>query len=344
MSELRPYPLYLFVSGAFALCFMLYATIASVYRIQTVGLNPLQLVLVGTVLELAVLIFEVPAGVLADTYSRRLSVIVGFFLSGAGFMLEGSIPIFVAVLIAQVIWGTGYTFISGALQAWIADEVGEGDLGRIYLRGEQADYLGSLVGVLASALLATIALRAPLLLGGALTVALGATLVFLMRERNFRPAPREGRSSWIRMSATARGGVRLVRGRPVLWMLLLIAAFSGMSSEGLDRLWEAHLIKDLGLPTLGGLDPVVWFGVINAGTLVLGYLAAEVLGRRIDVSNAAVAARLLFVLDALNVAGVLAFALAGSFAFALATFWLASLVRRLGEPFYLTWLNQGLDP
>jgi DHA3 family tetracycline resistance protein-like MFS transporter len=49
-------------------------------------------------------------------------------------------------------------------------------------------------------------------------------------------------------------------------------------------------------------------------------------------------------LDALNVAGVLTFALAGSFAFALATFWLASLVRRLGEPLYLTWLNQGLDP
>jgi DHA3 family tetracycline resistance protein-like MFS transporter len=68
-------------------------------------------VLVGTVLELAVLIFEVPTGVLADTYNRRLLVIVGFFLVGAGFMLEGSIPIFVAVLIAQVIWGTGYTFI-----------------------------------------------------------------------------------------------------------------------------------------------------------------------------------------------------------------------------------------
>jgi MFS transporter, DHA3 family, tetracycline resistance protein len=84
----------------------------------------------------------------------------------------------------------------------------------------------------------------------------------------------------------------------MLWMLLLIAAFCGMSSGGFDRLREAHLIKDLGLPTLGGLDPVVWFGAINAGTLVLGYLAAEVLGRRTDVSNAAaVAARLLFVLD-----------------------------------------------
>jgi DHA3 family tetracycline resistance protein-like MFS transporter len=106
--------------------------------------------------------------VLADTYGRRVSVITGFFLIGAGFVLEGSVPVFGAVLVAQVIWGAGYTFISGALQAWIADEVGGRDLGRVYLRGEQADYLGSLVGVLASALLATVALGASLLLGGAL--------------------------------------------------------------------------------------------------------------------------------------------------------------------------------
>jgi MFS transporter, DHA3 family, tetracycline resistance protein len=88
LSYLRPYPLYLFISAAFALCFMLYAAIASVYRVQTVGLNPLQLVLVGTVLELAVLTFEVPTGVLADTYSCPLSVIMGVFLIGAGFMLS----------------------------------------------------------------------------------------------------------------------------------------------------------------------------------------------------------------------------------------------------------------
>jgi DHA3 family tetracycline resistance protein-like MFS transporter len=88
LSDLRPYPVYPFISDAFALYFMLYATIASVYRVQTVGLNPLQLVLVGTVLELAWLTFEVPTGVLADTYSRRLSVIIGFFLIGAGFMLS----------------------------------------------------------------------------------------------------------------------------------------------------------------------------------------------------------------------------------------------------------------
>ena len=113
------------------------ATVASVYRIEVVELDPLRLVLLGTALEVAVLIFEVPTGVLADTYGRRRSVIMGFLLMGSGFALEGAIPTFAAVLAAQAVWGVGYTFISGALEAWIADEAPERDLGRVYLRGEQ---------------------------------------------------------------------------------------------------------------------------------------------------------------------------------------------------------------
>ena len=46
-SSPGPYPVYLFIGGAFAVFFMLHATIASVCRIQTVGLNPLELVLAG---------------------------------------------------------------------------------------------------------------------------------------------------------------------------------------------------------------------------------------------------------------------------------------------------------
>jgi MFS transporter, DHA3 family, tetracycline resistance protein len=344
VNGLRAYPVYLGIKGAFALFFMMWATVASVYRIEEVGLDPLRLVLLGTALEVAVLVFEVPTGVLADTYGRRRSVITGFLLMGVGFALEGAIPLFWTVLVAQMIWGVGYTFISGALEAWIADEAPERDLGRVYLRGEQADYIGSLVGVILSVAIATVALNLPLLIGGALTVALGVALFFAMPERRFNPSPREGRSSLQQVGATARGGVGIVRARPVLLILLVVAVFSGMSEEGFDRLYAKHFLDGIGLPSFGTLDPVVWFGVLNAGALILSYLAAEVVGRRLNVGDAAVAARLLLVLNALTIVGMLAFALAGSFAFALAAFWFASLTRTLSEPLYLTWLNEGLEP
>ena len=338
------YPTYLFIKGSFALFFTLWSTVAPVYRIEEVGLDPLRLVLLGTALEVAILVCEVPTGVLADTYGRRRSVITGCLLRGFGFLLEGAVPTFAAVLAAQAVWGVGYTFISGALEAWIADEAPDRDLGRMYIRGEQADYLGSFLGIPGGVLLGLVALNLPLLAGGALTVALGLALILAMPERNFRPSPREGRSSVGHAAATARGGVRLVRFRPILLILLAAALFTGMSEEGFDRLNPKQFLDVVGLPAIGGLEPVVWFGAIGAGGLVLSYLAAGLVARALDVGNPAVAARLLLVLDLLLVAGMLAFALAGSFALALGAFWFATLVRRVAEPVYLTWLNEGLDP
>jgi DHA3 family tetracycline resistance protein-like MFS transporter len=322
----------------------MWATVASVYRIEVVGLDPLRLVLLGTALEVAVFLFEVPTGVFADTFGRRRSVIVGCVLMGSGFALEGAVPEFLTVLAAQAVWGVGYTFVSGALEAWVADEAPDRDLGNVYLRGEQADYLGSFVGIPASVLLGLVALNVPLLIGGALTIALGLALVFAMPERNFSPSPREGRSSIRHAAATARGGVRLVRSKPVLLILLAAALFSGMSEEGFDRLYVKHFLDGVGLPAAGSLEPVVWFGIIGAGGLIFSYLAAGVVARRLDVGNPAVAARLLLVLDLLTIVGMLAFALAGGFALALGAFWFATLVRRVSEPVYLTWLNEGLDP
>jgi DHA3 family tetracycline resistance protein-like MFS transporter len=344
LNNLRAYPVYLCIKGAFALFFTLWATVAMVYRIEVVHLDPLRLVLLGTALEVSIFLFEVPTGVLADTYGRRRSVITGCFLMGSGFALEGAIPTFAAVLAAQAVWGIGYTFISGALEAWIADESPDRDLGRVYLRGEQMDYLGALVGIPISVLLGLVALNLPLLVGGVLTIVLGFALFLTMPEHNFRPSPREGRSSLQHVGATARSGVRLVRGRPVLLMLIAVAIFTGMSQEGFDRLNAKHFLDGVGLPSVGDLEPVVWFGIMGTGGLILSYLAAGVVARNLDVSNPAVAARLLFALNALTIAGMLAFALSGSFALALGACWFAVLMRMVAGPVYLTWINEGLTP
>src|SRR5262245_65619797 len=101
---------------------MIYPIVA-IYYVQVVGMNPLQLVLVGTVLQITAFLFEVPTGIVADVYSRRLSVIVGELLIGLCFVIEGTVPMFAAILLAEIVRGVGGTFISGALSAWITDEI-----------------------------------------------------------------------------------------------------------------------------------------------------------------------------------------------------------------------------
>ena len=82
MKKLDAYLVYLSMEGGMS--FFLSGIFAAnlIYQVTTVGLNPLQLVLVGTVLEATAFLCEVPTGVVADVYSRRLSIIIGYLMIG----------------------------------------------------------------------------------------------------------------------------------------------------------------------------------------------------------------------------------------------------------------------
>jgi DHA3 family tetracycline resistance protein-like MFS transporter len=138
---------YVAENAACSFFFTLIVSVNLVYQATTVGLSAFELVLVGTVLEAVCFSFEVPTGIVADVYSRRLSVIVGIALTGAGFVLEGSIPQLAAVLAGNVLFGIGATFTSGAEQAWVNDELGEAGAAQAMVRGAQAAGLAGFVAI-----------------------------------------------------------------------------------------------------------------------------------------------------------------------------------------------------
>jgi DHA3 family tetracycline resistance protein-like MFS transporter len=338
------YAIYLLMSGASSLFFALVFTVNMIYQNETVHLNPLQLVLVGTTLEVTCFLTQVPTGALADLYSRRLCVVVGTLLIGAGFVLEGSIPRFGAVLLAQVLWGLGATCIDGADAAWVADEIGEEAAGRVYLRGSQIGALCGLAGIGISVSLATIRLNLPIILGGALFIALACFLWLYMPEQRFAPGRRVERDTWRAMGRTAVSGLRLVRVRPVLITILAITLFQGAFSEGFDRLWQYQLLHHVAFPSLGHLQPVVWFGLIQAGVSLLSIGAAEVAHRRLDTKSHRAIACALCAIDGTIAAGAIVLGLCGAFGLAVAALWTVGVARTTNGPLRTAWLNQSLEP
>jgi DHA3 family tetracycline resistance protein-like MFS transporter len=317
-------------------------TVAAVYFVTELHLSPLQLVLTGTAMELAIFVFEVPTGIVADVYSRRLSIVDGTAIMGLSFVLVAAAGSAVAVLAAYALWGFGYTFTSGAMDAWLADEVGEGRLSHVYLRGAQISRVAGLAGIGASVGLALVDLRLPILLGGLLTLAEAVLYAVVMPETGFRPLPREQRGSFAHMAHTGREGVRLVRARPTLLAVLGIAAFAGMWSEGFDRLWQAHFLE-LGLPGIGGLDPVVWFGVFGAGTTLLALAVAAPLGRRLRDADRETMVRTVLRLDSILLVSAVVFGLAGVFWLAVLAYFATQLVRNLAQPIFTAWLNRSVE-
>ncbi len=342
---MSPSRVYLLLVGTFSLLFSMFATYTAVYRFVVVGLNPFELLLVGTVLEGSTFLFEIPTGVVADVRSRRTSIIIGLLLIGAGFAFEGAIALFVTVLIAQVMWGVGYTFISGAREAWIADELDdEAAAGRIYLRSAQLGQATSIVGMLISVGLASIRVNVPIVVAGIGVMMLGILMLLIMPERNFHPTPHPERLPFAEMKRTFLHGLSVVRGRPILMTILAIGIFYGMSSEAFDRLWEAHFLANLGFPSAGHLSPIVWFGIINAGAMAISLLVTEIALRRVDTRSHIRVTRMLMLINAILAMSVVGFGIAGGFALGLATYWAAYSMRTANQPLYTAWLNQSLQP
>ncbi|MEO7447102.1 MAG: MFS transporter, partial [Humibacillus sp.] len=245
------------VAFAYAACF----TLNLVFQYRVVGLDPFQLVLVGTVLEATCFLFEVPTGLVADLHSRRVSVIIGFFLVGAGFAVEGVVATFAAAVVGNIVWGIGYTFTSGALQAWITDEVGQESVGPVFTRETQIDLTFSIVGTLAAGALGLVSLRAPVIAAGVTLMLLAVGLWVVMPERHFHPVPRGEQATFAHLREQLASGLRIARSRQVVRAFLLVSLLVGLASEVFDRLWRVRVLESFGMPTVFGGDEAIAFTV-----------------------------------------------------------------------------------
>jgi MFS transporter, DHA3 family, tetracycline resistance protein len=343
MRRLDAHRVWLGYMGVEAFAFALGWTVAPIFFVRELGFSPLELVLAGTALELAFFLFEIPTGIVADTYGRKLSILLGVAGLGVAFVVTGLAGGVGLVLAAAAFMGFTWTFKSGAEDAWITDEVGREQAGRSFQLGAQAARVGGLLGIVAAVGLALVDLRLPIVAGGVVLLVLALMLALVMPETGFRPARGADLSAAASMLATARTGATQLRRTPILLLFAGIVFFIGASDEGLDRLWEAQFLLEIGVPGFGGLDDVVWFGVLGAGSILLALLVAQPLVRRLAHLGPERLARVLLVFDALRIAALLAFAFAGSFALAVAAYWGARLARSLAAPVRQTWLNANVE-
>jgi DHA3 family tetracycline resistance protein-like MFS transporter len=334
---------YLFMELAIAFCLCLVFTTNSLYEATVAGLAPLQLVLIGTTLEIFTFLFEVPTGIVADIYSRRLSIIIGYVLIGFGFLIEGFFPAFGPILLAQVVWGLGYTFTSGAKQAWITDEIGEESANKLFLRMARLGTFAWLSGLGITLLLGANNTAIPIRIGSLGIVLTGLTLAAIMPETGFHPTPQEDRNTWQHMGHIFRQGTRAVRTNPRLSNIVFIGLCYGLYSEGLDRLGIKLLLDNFKLPTFYGSTQLSFFILLDVIGAVLSIFVIRFMEKRIDTSSPLAIGRAMLVVTGLIVIGMLSFALSPVLPLAVAFMIAVGLFRGVSGPLQMTWINQKLD-
>ncbi len=271
--------------------------------------------MVAAGLQGAILVSEMPTGVIADTYGRKRSVLIGLLLLAVGMSLSGSVADFWPILLGHLIWGFGFTFISGAGEAWIADEVGVERSNQVYLRTAQITKVFWLVSIPISIGIATYDLNLPILIGGAGFALLAILLTVVMPAEGFRrPGGPEARQNWRDLGETLGQSRRLMRSTPLLGKILLIMAFYGMAGQGFVTLWVAHLDRNLTFPSIWSVEPVIWFGAIRMLGAIGSLLLIEVIRRWRTESLAShtVVSRTLFWINTFQMLAVLVLATTGN--------------------------------
>jgi MFS family permease len=126
----------------------------------------------------------------------------------------------------------------------------------------------------------------------------------------------------------------------VIVLLVAVGVFAGMSSEGFDRLKEAHFLRDVGLPVVGHLSPVVWFGVFYLVGMAFGFVGTTYLIRRFERDGSETISAALLGCVVCELGAMVVFAVAWSPWAAIAALLGVFLARDLADPLYTIWLNE----
>jgi hypothetical protein len=246
--------------------------VTSVYLVVDARLSASQLVLIGVAQSVVALIFEVPAGVVADALSRKWSLFVSHLFMGTAMSATALVNGFAATVVTQMVWGLSWTFASGADVAWVSDELDDpARVPGVLIRSDRAQLTGTLAGLVGVGGLAWLTGRGTaMVLAGAAMVVLGISVAIGFPERHF--VARHARPWRIFM-----GGVRVVRGSRVL-LVVLVATFvvNGVGGS-VGRLFQLRLV-DVGL----SVDPVVWFTGLGVVMCLVGAVALRVVQPHID--------------------------------------------------------------
>lgn len=244
---------------------------AIVWWTVDLGLGPLRLVLLGTVLEGVLLVGEVPTGVVADRYSRKWSVVLAYLIMGASMVLAVATSNYAIMLSAQALFGIGWTFRSGADVAWLTDEVAarnpgdRPDISALIMRRHRLGIIGALAVLAATMVIGQWSLRGVIAIAGGVIMLTGVVLAFAMTDHFRAGQSQEG----LRAGKILKEGFATARRVRSIRLLLVILVLVGLGAEALDRLGLKRFLDD---GDFGG-DSLIFTGVLF---LVLGVLGAAV--------------------------------------------------------------------
>ncbi|HET7139096.1 MAG TPA: MFS transporter [Arthrobacter sp.] len=243
------------------------------------GLSNLEAFAANAFFTAGMVLFEIPTGVVADGWGRRTSFLLGTVTLAASTYLyyvlwQLSAP-FWSWAVVSVLLGLGFTFFSGAVEAWLVDALRfsgyDGALETVFGRGQMIDGVAMLVGSSAGGVIAQATnLGVPFLVRVGVLLALFVVAFWLMHDVGFTPerSPHPLQATRAVLSASNDNGLK----NPPVRYMMLAAPFSAGVGIYVFYALQPYLLELFGDPhaySIAGLAA----GIVAGAQVVGGWLA-----------------------------------------------------------------------
>jgi MFS family permease len=270
---------YLLITGLFNVAASLIWGVDTLFKLHA-GLDIFEVMLTNAAFTLGMVVFEIPTGVVADTLGRRVSLLLCIATLFFSTLLYVTIAWrgwgFWPFMLTSVFLGLGYTFYTGAVDAWLVDALkatGYAEpLEGVFARGQMVFGAAMLVGTLGGGLLGQVALSVPYLVRAATFVPLFVLAWIAMVEIGFTPRALEWRRVPTEMRRVFIEGMsfglhhRVVR--PVMFASLVNMSFMIFGFYS----WQRYFLDLLG-------RDLAWVSGLIAALLSLSMIVGNALVR-----------------------------------------------------------------
>ena len=223
---------------------------------------------------IAVFLSEIPTGVVADRFGRKVSVVLGTFVASLGFLFYFLSNGFWQFILSESTIALGSSLISGALDAWIKDSLDlngyKKDIGVIFSWGDIAIKGASLAGGVVGGIIAVGNIRLPWLMSSIGLVICGIVALKIIREDYFT----DKKTS---MMDICRQSVRYGYKNKQIWTLILIGSLLMFFFQPLNMQWSILFDQAYGIGVLW----LVWTG-IRVFEMVGIFIAGKLMNRGFD--------------------------------------------------------------
>ncbi|MCU1441026.1 MAG: transporter [Rhodoglobus sp.] len=307
------------------------------------GLTNLEAFAANAFFTLGMVVFEVPTGVIADTVGRRASYLLGTLVLSAATVLYWlmwvwSAP-FWAWALASVLLGLGFTFFSGAVEAWLVDALRasnyKGELEPVFSKGMIVGGIAMLAGSVLGGVVAQFTnLGVPFLLRAGILALMLVVAFFAMRDIGFTPDRSEGPLKAVR--TVLKGSLRHGLGNPPVRYLMLAAPFTAGVGIYVFYALQPYLLELWGDPKAYSIAGLA--AAIVAGSQIVGGFLAP-LARRLFKKRTTV----LIIAGIVGVCLLLALGFTTNFWIALVILTVWGVASSIDDPIRRAYLN-GLIP